>query len=953
MAATAATAERAGLAWPHAALLAPLDLPDGADDPRLRTSERAAVDVSRRREHAVRHLLGLVAEADRAHRELTTARRRLHDLEGERDRAAERLESARSTLAARGAELAQSWRRHVVALVELGVSDWDAVEQALLVWVETLDGANPAAAALLTAADSGRHALAEALAVALGRLGDVSAQLATLREERDRLLRGETERPPAPYTRAPDVREGRPGAPLWQVVDFRDQVSPAERAGLEAALEASGLLDAWVTPDGRLLEPGTHDVIITAGRPVAAHLGHALLPAVDRADAGAAAIGGATLDAVLAGIGLGAATADTWVEPSGRWRLGAAEGQWAKPAARFIGRGARDAARRQRLAELAVEIAEAESVVRREEGARDAVRSQQRALEAELAGAPRDQPLRDAHAEVAQADREHRERSERLDAQQHIVDGAADTARSADAARDQAAADLALPTERQDLEDVREAVHRYQVAAAALWPDARRHLDRLGRLHGCERDVQEAAEREDRAAGDLVETQRLAAEATARRNALAEKLGATLDELRARLDDARQQVIRLEAEERTHEQDRLDAFGRAASAREGAARVEEQTEPAARQRDVTVTALQRFAASGLLPVALPGVDIPDQAGVWAAAPAVRLARHVEQELVATDAGDDDWVRAQRDFSNGFRELGDSIRRHGHQATAEPLEDRYVVTIEFGGHERRPDELGALLTDEVAHRERMLSAREREVLEEHLVNEVASHIQELITAAEAQVERMNDELERRPTSTGMKLRFRWRPDEDGPAGLAEARRRLLRQVAEAWSSEDRAAVSAFLHGLIAAERARDEIGTWLEHLVRALDYRAWHRFEIERWQDGRWRPATGPASGGERVLTVTLPLFAAASAHYRSAHRHAPRMIMLDEAFAGVDDDSRAKCLGLLATFDLDLVMTSEREWACYPTVPGIAIHHLTRREGIDVVHVSRWEWDGVARTRIE
>ncbi|HEY4026485.1 MAG TPA: TIGR02680 family protein, partial [Candidatus Dormibacteraeota bacterium] len=867
-AAAARAAEPAGLARAHTALLVPLELPDGADESRLPTAERSATDASGRREQAVRHVLGLVGEADRARHELVTARQLLLELEGERDRAAERLETARSALTAHGVQLAETWRRHVAALVELGVADWDAVEQALLVWVETLDGANPASVALQAAANSSRHALAEALAAALGRLSEANSNLVTLRDERDRLLRGETERPPAPYTRAPDVREGRAGAPLWQVVDFRDHVSPADRAGLEAALEASGLLDAWVTPDGRLLEPGTHDVIITAGSPAAANLAHALLPAVDRGDAGAAAIGAANLDAVLAGIGLGAATADTWVEPSGRWRLGVAEGQWAKPAARFIGRGAREAARRQRLAELVVEIAEAESAVRRQEAARDAVRSRQRALEAEVAGAPSEQPLRNAHAEVAQAERQLRERADRVEAQQRTVHAAAGAARQADDARDEAAADLSLPTGRPALEDVRAAVSHYRVAVAALWPDARRHLDRLGVLRDRERDAREAAEHAGGAADDLVEAKRLAAEAAARRDALIEKLGATVDELRARLEEARQQVARLEAEEKTQEQGRLDAFGRAASAREGAARVEEQTEPATRQRDAAVTALQRFGASGLLPVALPGVEMPDRASPWAAGPAVRLARQIEQELVGTDAGDDDWGRAQRDFSTSFRELGDALRRHNHQARAEPLEDRYVVTIEFGGHERRPDELAALLADEVEHRERMLSAREREVLEEHLVNEVASHLQELISAAEAQVERMNDELERRPTSTGMRLRFRWQPDEDGPAGLPEARRRLLRQVAEAWSPEDRAAVSAFLHGLIAGERARNEIGTWLEHLVRALDYRAWHRFKIERWQDGRWRPATGPASGGERVLTVTLPLFAAASSHYR-------------------------------------------------------------------------------------
>jgi hypothetical protein len=75
--------------------------------------------------------------------------------------------------------------------------------------------------------------------------------------------------------------------------------------------------------------------------------------------------------------------------------------------------------------------------------------------------------------------------------------------------------------------------------------------------------------------------------------------------------------------------------------------------------------------------------------------------------------------------------------------------------------------------------------------------------------------------------------------------------------------------------------------------------------------------------------------------------------MLDEAFAGVDDDSRAKCLGLLAAFDLDVAMTSEREWGCYPEVPGLAIAQLARVDGIAAVLVTHWEWDGVARTQVE
>jgi hypothetical protein len=46
-------------------------------------------------------------------------------------------------------------------------------------------------------------------------------------------------------------------------------------------------------------------------------------------------------------------------------------------------------------------------------------------------------------------------------------------------------------------------------------------------------------------------------------------------------------------------------------------------------------------------------------------------------------------------------------------------------------------------------------------------------------------------------------------------------------------------------------------------------------------------------------------------------------------------------------------MTSEREWGCYPQVPGLAIAQLSRREGIDAVLVTPWRWDGRERSRVE
>jgi uncharacterized protein YPO0396 len=329
---------------------------------------------------------------------------------------------------------------------------------------------------------------------------------------------------------------------------------------------------------------------------------------------------------------------------------------------------------------------------------------------------------------------------------------------------------------------------------------------------------------------------------------------------------------------------------------------------------------------------------------------VRLARQIDQELESTTADDPAWDRVQRRVTEELKTLGDTLARQGNTASAQLLEDGIVVEVVFRGRPATVPELTAALGTEVADRQRLLDEREREILENHLVNEVASTLQELIAEAERQVRLMNSELDERPTSTGMRLRLEWRPREDGPAGLAEARRRLLRQTSDAWSEGDRAAVGGFLQARIAEIRSRDETGTWLEHLTTALDYRAWHRFVIERHQNGQWRPATGPASGGERVLAASVPLFAAASAHYASAgNPHAPRLVTLDEAFAGVDDNARAKYLGLLAAFDLDVVMTSEREWGCYPEVPGLAIAQLARTDGVAAVLVTNWRWDGEQR----
>lgn len=267
---------------------------------------------------------------------------------------------------------------------------------------------------------------------------------------------------------------------------------------------------------------------------------------------------------------------------------------------------------------------------------------------------------------------------------------------------------------------------------------------------------------------------------------------------------------------------------------------------------------------------------------------------------------------------------------------------------------------ARLAEEIAQRRELLTAREREVLENHLQAEIAAEVQRLMRAAEKQMDDINQELHKRPTSTGVRFRLQWQPLAEGegaPVGLHAAREKLLRTSADLWTQADRRVVGAMLQQRIMDERQRADAlggteGGLVEQLARALDYRRWHVFRVQRLQDGQWRKLSGPASSGERALGLTVPLFAAIASFYGQKAQHlAPRLMLLDEAFAGIDDAARAHCMGLVREFDLDFVITCEREWGCYAELPGVAICQLQRREGVDAVYVSRWTWDGRSRRR--
>ena len=885
----------------------------------------------------------------------------------EAEEAAVRREEADAHVEQQGRALLDAWQAHLDGLQQLHVDSDASVIDALAQWVASLEGDNPARRALQTAQQAASERLARHHAALSAERRVLEDEQAELHAERTRLEQGVDAAPPVPLYRAPEARQDRPGAPLWQLVDFREGVDDTQRAGLEAALQGAGLLDAWVTPDGRMHvfdatgEP-LHDTHWVE-RPRQAHSLAEWLAPSEPVGQVIAPVPAATLGRLLEGLACTAGdegAAEAWVSASGRFRLGALGGAWQKPAAEYIGYAARAAARARRQGEIALRLEQLANELtalrqRFEQHAHD-----QRQAAAEWQTAPNDDVLHAAHVQAASRAREFqaaRTRLEQADQQLLTCEQQLQAARQA-LAKD--AADLRLPDTRPALQTIEQALQQLAESLLALLQSVRELRDAITELAHQQLREQEAQLDAEQSAQAWVERCALAEEARIRLETLRESVGAQVEELQHRLKGARDSVNQGEAQlKRRNEALRL--------AGEERARAEQKAQDAQATLAERVTArqsaiahLQGFAATGLLASTMPEAEIPDLRTPWTIEPALTLARRAEQLLSNVKDDDDAWTRVQTQISQDYSELGRALAALSHQAQAETNDYGLVVTIVYQNRAERPDQLSARLVGEIAQRRELLTAGERKVLENHLQAEIAAAVQKLLQDAERQVTAINAELEKRPTSTGVRFRLQWQPLPEGaqgaPIGLEAARKRLLNTSTDLWSAQDRRVVGEMLHQRITAERSSqaDALGggSLLEQLARALDYRRWHRFRVQRWQDGQWRPLSGPASSGERALGLTVPLFAAVSSYYtQSGYAHSPRLVLLDEAFAGIDDAARAHCMGLIHEFDLDFVITSEREWACYAELPGVAICQLQRREGIDAVHVSRWTWDGRARRR--
>jgi uncharacterized protein (TIGR02680 family) len=803
--------------------------------------------------------------------------------------------------------------------------------------------------------------LRDTLASLRGRRTDVERRHAETEAERDRIAAEHDDAPPPARGRTADRAPGD-GVPLWQLVDFDSGLTDHQRAGLEAALEASGLLDALLTAEDTPVPAGHSEGYLRAGASVSGpSLADLLRPEVPGGPDGTAVIPAARITAVLRSV---AVTGDLdsgtpQISPDGRYAAGVLVGAHTKEHAEYVGatararrRAARIAACEMLLAELAAQLDELARTQARTDAALDAYAAARAAL-------PRTTGITQALRELDRAAARLRATRDAADAAQASYDESVAACSVAERALRRTAAEHAIEIERVDA--VETATRAFETAVRELTARRREHARQTEAAQSAADRLTTAAEDEEVALDTERTARRRHAEEAAGLDALQEAVGAEAQDVMRQVQEAGDGIDALvrQAEAARMAQHTAIAASAAAEARRTAA-VEAGAVAAAEEKD-TACGLRPYAARELLDILRcpPGLAWPAQEADWAGGelPPAVIAMHeailaATRDLTPTETS---LKQSVTRLTKALDDLQAQLAAAGQDYRPEWDGSDGVILVRIA-EEEGPLPVASFAQKIAAHRRdqaELLSDSEQRILEDALLTRLAQQIHDRTVDARDLIRRMNTDMRKRKMSSGTTVGVSWlladHLDDEQRAVCA-----LLDADAARLGPDGLARVRIHFAAQIKTARARHRDQPYRELLTEALDYRRWRQFAFQLVRPGEsgkteeklTRARHSRLSGGEQSVSLHLPLFAAAHAMLNSADPHAPRLLALDEAFAGVDDTGRGELMSLAAQFDLDLFMTGYDLWAAHASVPAAAHYDLAHTAVDHTVSALLLVWDG-------
>lgn len=271
------------------------------------------------------------------------------------------------------------------------------------------------------------------------------------------------------------------------------------------------------------------------------------------------------------------------------------------------------------------------------------------------------------------------------------------------------------------------------------------------------------------------------------------------------------------------------------------------------------------------------------------------------------------------------------------------------------------ELSDTLSIRLEETKNLLNNEDRRLFKDLLLNNVGDTIREKVRSSKIWVEEVKKIMEKMKTSSGLSFSISWvgkGKDAEDEMDTNEVVS-IFEGSASSITDEDNEKIVKHFRSKIAQEEEKyDELEKNYVEIIRdVLDYRKWFQFKLFfKRNNGDKRELTDKEfskfSGGEKAIAMYIPLFAGINAKFNSAKKDAPRIVALDEAFAGVDDINIEDSFRILDELNLDYVLTSQILWGDYSTIKSLSICELHHLSSSDVVSVLRYKWDGHKRLLI-
>ncbi|WP_291426743.1 SbcC/MukB-like Walker B domain-containing protein [Deinococcus sp.] len=775
-------------------------------------------------------------------------------------------------------------------------------------------------------------------AEARDRVRDLQAEQADLQARTDALHAQAGAIPPLPAARALALaalaRAGIAARPFYTLVKPRGsapEMGAAELGGIEGGLLASGLLTALVVPEaqqaqalGILAKEGLSDALLVPAKKVKGNLA-ALLEPEDDAPAEVAAL--------LAGISSDPASSSPASFNASHWQNGLLTGSATDQGVRYLGAAARETERQRQLALFAEGMEVVADSLDTAQGVLSGLNAQLAQLDSDVAflrDAPELSRVRRAAA------RERDEARQTLSLRSEAHEAALDDLREAQTRAKGAADALATAFAPLDLPDAASraslnAAHSDHRAAQSEWRQVGTLRERLARAAQDIETLTEQLAEHAQATADL-EAERHTQEAA--RDALA----AQLVRLRSELDAPDAAKLRARLNELRQSDRELERAGREL--------VRGLTAAQERLRFVT----ERLPS--LLTVAADA-----QAALETAVSTLQAARAAHPRLSEEAAPDLSVSASESDVKAAEYALRDTFDRarpqleapesyHPHFAPAGPR-------FHLQGEQATPDALLAHLEVELDAARQLLTDEEAQVFHNELIRELVEELDSKQRQAQAWVKNIRRTLEDLHFhDERLDLQSRVQAAENSESGalsaLIDARIDPAHQP-ESWWQAVRDEVRSIVHTLQARPNPEQSFAQSLE---RTLDYREWLHFTFLSVTPSGRREITdrtfAQRSGGERSAVLYTFLFAALAARFDQLGPRTPRLIGLDEAFAGMDLANIGALYRIMDELALSWIATSERRIDLSPQLSAAATYQLIRvatPQGSSVGSLA-YVWDG-------